>query len=234
MLAAIRGGYEQLGFSDHGPWHYKDGFVSGMRMPLSQFPDYLASIRALRNTYKSQIAIYIGLESEYYKDKAAWLRETRDREGLDYLILGNHFDQPDEGLYFGYCTGPDQLQRYARNAIQGMESGLYQALAHPDLFMAGYPVFDADCLAISRDICQAAAATGVLLEYNVSGFFNPWFKGQGYPAPLFWEQAALSGARAIIGIDAHDPSRLLDQEVYDKAAGTLASLGIPRADSLIK
>ena len=49
VLAAIDAGFEELGFADHSPWRYASDYVPDMRMTIDQFPDYLHSIRALRD-----------------------------------------------------------------------------------------------------------------------------------------------------------------------------------------
>ena len=49
------------------------------------------------------------------------------------------------------------LELYEESAIEGMESGLFAYLAHPDLFMRSYPEFDRHCKLVSRHICRTAA-----------------------------------------------------------------------------
>ena len=55
---AIKGGYKVLGFSDHCPWVYRDGFVSGIRMLPSQLDDYFKSLTDLKAEYSSDKNIY--------------------------------------------------------------------------------------------------------------------------------------------------------------------------------
>lgn len=233
-MSAIAAGYSQHGFSDHSPWPYEDGYVSGIRMPLSQFPDYRRSVHALRERYSGQIEIFFGLEAEFYPGWHGWLKDLKEKNSLDYLILGSHFDNPYERDYFGGITSPDQIHRYTRHTIKAMQTGLFSCLAHPDLFMMSYAAFDEDCAAASRDICQAARDLDIPLEYNLSGFYpQSWRKGVGYPAPGFWQIAAQEGASAILGLDAHNPQRYADTAVYDKAAMDLDAMGIPLVHSLI-
>ena len=53
VLAAIERGFDELGFSDHVPWPYKNGYVHPtVRMHISQMPEYLASVRALAEKYR--------------------------------------------------------------------------------------------------------------------------------------------------------------------------------------
>ena len=48
ILAAIKGGYKVLGFSDHSPWKYDSDFTGRIRMPLSDFEDYYTSLTRLK------------------------------------------------------------------------------------------------------------------------------------------------------------------------------------------
>lgn len=203
-------------------------------MPLSQFPDYRKSVHALREKYSGQIEVFFGLEAEFYPGWHGWLIDLKEKNSLDYLILGSHFDNPFERDYFGGITSPDQIHRYARHTVKAMQTRLFACLAHPDLFMMSYAAFDADCAAASREICQAARDLDIPLEYNLSGFYpQSWRKGVGYPAPVFWQIAAQEGASAILGLDAHSPQRYADTAVYDKAAMDLDAMGITLVHSLI-
>lgn len=64
VRSAIKGGFQELGFSDHGPWKYHTDFVSDIRMLPEDLPEYIESIRALKEKYRNQISIKIGLEYE--------------------------------------------------------------------------------------------------------------------------------------------------------------------------
>ena len=111
-----------------------------MRMPLVQFHEYAESIRKLKEKYRGQIEILLGLECEYYPRYLPWLRQFLIEEQVDYIILGNHYYESDEiaNQYYGNrCKEDLYLQRYVEGAIAAMESGLYAYMAHPDLFMRG-------------------------------------------------------------------------------------------------
>lgn len=235
VLSAIRGSYRVLGFSDHTPWPYASSYVAGMRMPLSALGDYLNSVRSLREKYAGRIEIRIGLECEYFDDYMPWLRGMIRRERLDYVIFGNHFYRTDERYpYFGHHTHTaEMLARYAESTVRGIRSGIYACLAHPDLFMRSYPVFDARCERVSRLICREAALSGLLLEYNVSMIaYNEAHGVEGVPHPAFWRIAAEEGCTAIVGLDAHDNRDLETGVYYDRGKRELALLGIRTTDTL--
>ena len=108
VLAAIEGGYEEIGFSDHSPWQYKSDYVAHMRMRASQFDDYYNSIKKLQVKYKNQIAIRIGLECEYFPEYMGWLKTLLVNYDMDYIIFGNHYYKTDEKrIYFGTACEDD-------------------------------------------------------------------------------------------------------------------------------
>lgn len=236
---AIERGFSVLGFADHTPWPYEGGFVSGIRMRLDELDGYIATVRGLAERYAGQITIPLGLECEAFPQYMGWLAELKARS-LDYVILGNHYDRTDEGrtdlfsdaggFYFGRCARPEHVRRYAMRTIAGMETGIFDCVAHPDLFCNTYPRFDAECAAASRDICQAAAALDIPLEYNLLGIqYHRQAAGKarlGYPCEGFWEIAAQCGVRAIIGFDAHRPEHLDRRDLFDEGLAYLRALGI--------
>lgn len=235
VKSAIKGGLHTLGFSDHTPWHYRTDYVAHMRMLPADLPDYVESLRELRGKYKDQIDIKIGLECEYFPNYLPWLKEQVAEYGLDYLIFGNHFYHTDETFpYFGSHTDSrDMLDLYEESAIEGMETGLFCCLAHPDLFMRSYPRFDHHCTTISRHICRAAARLNIPLEYNLNYMAFCDLKGlDPYPCPEFWHIATNEGCTAIIGYDAHDNADFETAVYYNRALEELKLLGIRTTDTL--
>lgn len=231
VLAAIEAGWQVLGFSDHAPWPYESGFTSPtVRMRAEELAQYCQTVRALGEKYRDRIRIYLGLECEYFPAYIDWLRGKKEELGMDYLILGNHYDRSDEtGIYYGAATREEEIRSYADNTLCGMETGLFAALAHPDLFLMNYPVFDATAREVSERLCRRAKELGMALEYNLQGqrlAERGKAKGLGYPAREFWEIAAQFDNDVIIGMDAHAPEALIDRERYARAEETLAAMGL--------
>ncbi len=162
-------------------------------------------------------------------------QETKARYGFEYLILGNHFDTNDNGgFYFGACTAPEHLKRYVKMCVEGMETGLFAYFAHPDLFLRKYPRFDGYARAASLELCRAAKALNIPLEYNLLGFINcrGLTEGLGYPCRGFWETAAEVGAESVVGLDAHSPARFDELREWEDACAFLDSLGLRRRERL--
>ena len=233
---AVENGYTVLGFTDHCAWPYKNGFVSTYHMTTADIADYAEKVRAARETFAGRLEVHLGWECEYYPDYMSWLAETKERFGMEYLILGNHFDTTDDGgQYFGGLREPEQLRRYVLMCTRGLETGLYACFAHPDLFLRLYPTFDEHAREASKELCLAAKALNIPMEYNLLGLINcvndkP--KGLGYPAREFWDVAAEVGVTCIIGTDAHSPDRLDDHIRHEEAEKFLDGLGLNRITRL--
>lgn len=235
VVSAIKGGYQELGFSDHTPWKYHTDYVSDIRMTTEELPEYIESLRSLREKYKNQISIKIGLECEFFPEYIHWLKNMIKEFQLDYIIFGNHHFHTDERFtYFGRHTdNKDMLELYEESALEGMESGLFAYFAHPDLFMRSYPAFDHHCKVISRHICRTAAKLNIPLEYNIAYEKSNETRGViTIPCPEFWKIAANEKCTAIIGVDAHNNRELESPFYYDRAAETLKSLGIKMIDRI--
>ncbi len=87
VTSAIEKGFASVGFSDHS---YTD-FDLSYCMKKEQVPYYRESILTLREKYKDQIEILMGLELDGYSDIPA--------EKYDYLIGSLHYVRTEDGLY---------------------------------------------------------------------------------------------------------------------------------------
>jgi len=235
VLSAIKGGFTDLGFSDHSPWPFKTGHVSGIRMLVKELPGYVKSIKQLAGKYQDQIHIRVGLECEYYDEYIPWLKEIIEKHELDYLIFGNHFYKTEEKYpYFGrFWDVQELLKLYLESSIRGMESGLYSYFAHPDLFMRRYPEFDEHCEDITIEICKQSLALDVPLEYNLAGLqYNLEANVEEYPHSAFWEIAARYGCKTIIGNDAHNNKDLEEDKYRNLAVEFLEKIGANVAEEI--
>lgn len=233
VLAAIEAGFDEIGFADHSPWHFRN-YVSGMRMHENQLTEYCDSVKALREKYKDKISIKLGLECEYFPKYMPWLKRMINENEIDYIILGHHFshDEPDS-KYNGNLRTPEDLYIYRDDILEAMDTGMFAYVAHPDIFMRGYPFFDRHCEEISRDIIEKAIETNTPLEYNLLGLSHSKADGkQGYPHPKFWEIASGMKPPVTVGIDAHIPYAYLDHELFKSGYEKLEELGLKVVDRI--
>ena len=205
VLAAIDGGFTRLGFADHTPFPYEDGYVNSSKMRPEELEGYVQSVLSLKKKYCGQIEILLGLECESVPRYFPYLKEiSRD---MDYLLLGNHGDWSVGQPYMATLTEPHQLEMYVQTAVEGMESGLFLYLAHPDLMLCSYEMFDDTAKNLSRQLCREANRLHIPVEYNFHGSLKKVVPpALGYPCDAFWEIAAEENVRAVVGVDAHKPA----------------------------
>lgn len=196
---AIAGGLEILGFSDHTPYPFPDGYSSGMRMELSELEEYVDTLIALRDEYKNDIEIHIGLETEYYPRHFTQLMRFCEDYPIEYFLLAQHaLNNEYDGPYSGYpISSPDAPQIYVEQLEEAMDTGKFLYLAHPDLlYFTGDEALYEKWM---RRLCRSAAAHDLPLEINLLGIEDR----RNYPDPLFWKIAGEEGMSAVLGADAH-------------------------------
>ena len=123
------------------------------------------------------------------------------------------------------------MYRYADMCVEGMQTGLYAYLAHPDVYMRHRESWDEDSRAVAKAICACAMECGMPLEYNL----NAHVVGGAeclFPRSEFWELAAEMGSRVVIGYDAHQPEMLENLEAETEIRTLLESLNLHPLDSI--
>lgn len=106
VKAALDAGLDVLGFSDHGP--FPDNRFD-FRMPYADLDEYLTCIDALRPTVS--FPILKGLEIEYCPDSLDYYSFLFKEKKLDYLLLGQHYYQDDDGSYISAFSTPEKSVR---------------------------------------------------------------------------------------------------------------------------
>ena len=206
-------GIKQLGFSDHIPvpeLAYQD---PEHQMHISEVDEYIESIRHLQ-AQNPDMKINVGFEVEFDPTKEQFLGELREK--VDYMILGQHFVPGSKGL-IKKNNNPDYPLEYAEMLCKAMESGIFDIVAHPDIFMEfrdslaseeAKRQFDDNAVVASQMICNKAKEIGIPIELNFAGIDQGQIMSDGkysYPHPTFWKIASETGVQVLYGVDAHDP-----------------------------
>ena len=120
---AIEGGLKILGFSDHSPYPFPDGYDSGMRMRLDQVEGYVDTVLALKKEYDKDIEIHLGLETEYFPRFWEQLVDFLSDYPFEYFVLGQHSlgNEIEKILYSGHgTTDGSYLKQYVDSAWQAL------------------------------------------------------------------------------------------------------------------
>ena len=214
IRCAIDAGIKYLGFSDHAPYIFPDGYESFYRVEVKNGEEYVKTIRSLAQKYRDQITINVGFEMEYYPDHFGRMLEYARNFGAEYLILGQHFignEHPDGIGSRGYIPHKELVTEYVDNVIAAMKTGVFTYVAHPDIIN-----YSDDTDFYNQEmtrLCIVAKELNIPLEINLHGLAN----NRHYPSDRFFAIAGQIGAPVTFGMDAHDSSALLDKETVAKA-----------------
>lgn len=220
---AIEAGIEKLGFSDHAVQFYDGDFVSGMRMRPDQAEWYVKEAKRLSEEYKNDIQIFVGFEAEYFPSVFHRLQSFCRDFGVDYLIMGQHCltYEPTTVHWSGWGTSdPALLKTYVDEVLEGLSTGSFTYLCHPDMFgfSGDEDVYDEEC----TRLCKGANSYGIPIEINLLGLRD----GRHYPCDKFFKIASENGCSFVLGCDAHDPSSLTDAKGPSLAREFMARNGI--------
>ena len=219
---AIDRGLQIFGFSDHTPQYFPGDYYSFMRMYPEELTDYCKTVQNLRQKYAGQIQIPLGLETEFYP--VSWkelLPRLRDA-GIEYMILGQHWLDNEQNAHgSGGATADESLlKRYCHQVMEGLDTGKFTYLAHPDLFN-----FVGDRAVYRRhmgDLCRFARQADIPLEINLLGIRSH----RHYPNREFFALAAEEGCKVILGMDAHAPEHIVEQETEAAALEMVRYFGL--------
>ena len=103
------------------------------------------------------------------------------------------------------------MKKYVDRVTEGMKTGRFSYLAHPDLIhYIGYNnIYECE---MTR-MCQNLKEMHIPLETNLLGLLEE----KHYPREAFWEIAGTVGNDVILGIDAHWVEQIGDRSCYEKA-----------------
>ena len=224
---AIAGGLKRLGFSDHAPYAFPAEYYSGFRMFADVQKDYVDTVKALRDEYADRIEIKLGYEMEYYPAYFAETMKMITQYDVDYLILGQHYLGNEIGDKYSGEANDDEARfvRYVDQVIEGIDTGVFTYVAHPDTFnfVGDNAIYDKH---YSR-LIEHAKSTDTPLEINFLGMRASRF----YPNERFFSLCGEIGAPVCCGCDAHSACDAADPISFAKAANWIEKYNLNYIES---
>ena len=211
-------GMTKLGMSDHA--HVQGEGDHPMHMSKRDIPEYVRLCRECDGKFGG-VRVLCGVECDYDPSDENYFREYYLGEmGMDYLVGSVHELKNGSDILDCFSKrhfGAKELRLYTDLYVKLIESRLFTFCAHPDLYGRGIEIgedphgWDDNASAAAREILDAAAANGSVLEINVSGVWktnNRKYPKIIYPRWEFWEMAADYDIPVILNTDAHSLERL--------------------------
>lgn len=123
---AIEGGFRILGFADHSPYLFPDGYVSGHRMLPSQFEDYVTVLSDLVNLLE---------DPDFFRQEATRLcRAVKEMDlPLEINLLGL-----EEGRHYPCEPFWEVVHETGNKVIIGCDAHSPRAVYQPDVIQKAY------------------------------------------------------------------------------------------------
>ena len=220
IRTALSEGFEELAVTEHVPHR---GDPDRHRMPWADFLPFNRALNRAIEEYGDRISLLKGFECEYMPERMDDYRMFREEYGYGIMILGHHNVGPDHSIFMFARNKPDYAVRmYADEVCEGLETGFFDFLAHPELLLMNYaPGFDKESERSLRQIYACCEKLHIPVEINGAGYVS----GRPYPSAEALEMSKEYDLTYIINMDAHDPE-LLTKPYYSQVEAFASRLGI--------
>jgi len=214
VLKAIERGLAEIGFTDHIPLYFlpRERRDPSLAMREEQFEEYVTEVLSLREEFRGQIAVRLGLEADYAEGHeetlAAWLsRAPWDLVlGSVHFVAGDWIDAPGSAARFEK-EGTDRLyDEYYRLLAKAARSGHFDVLTHFDLPKKFGNRPSAPREAAEKETIAAAREGGCAVEISSAGLRKP--VGEVYPEKRLLEEIVAAGIPVTFSSDAHAPAEV--------------------------
>lgn len=211
VQAAIKCGMKEIGFSDHAPIP----FYCEWSIRAQRLEDYKKEVLALKEKYKDQIKIYLGIEQDYYSTEA---------EDYEYLIGSVHYVYKN-GEYLPVDLSAKAMQEFVNKHYNGdvytycedyykLVGELYektkcQIIGHFDLvtkFNENLPMIDINnprYVKAYTEALEKLLKAPVIFEIN-TGAISRGYRTSPYPDKKMIDIIAASGKPFAICSDTHN------------------------------
>ena len=224
--AALEKGLASLGFSAHAPAPFECNWA----LPSGRLKEYINEIQELKELYKSQIQIYLGLELDYFPDILSYSQNLLQSGPFDYFIASVHFidnypdgrrwtiDGPNEEFRKGFedifqndaLTVTRKFFEYTRKMITDLNPPVIGHIDklkmqyRPDSFIPEDHPFFREELLKTLEVAQKA---GSIVEINTRALY----KNRGetfYPGQQVFKEMREMGIKVMVNSDAHLPHEI--------------------------
>nr|NIP94169.1 histidinol-phosphatase [Akkermansiaceae bacterium] len=177
-------------------------------MDPSQLEDYFQLVDEGREAAPEGFEVRLGMESDFFPGMEPWLEALHRRADFHYILGSVHWQMPEYRKAFWRGDIRAFQRQYFEHLAESAESGLFDALAHPDLIKNADPeTWDPTHLEdFLSEILDRIARTGVAMELNTSGI-NKIYPEMN-PGPYLLRLMRERQIPVVVGSDSHSPRRV--------------------------
>ena len=213
VLSAIKLGFDSIGFSGHGFTDFAPEYC------MKDTDGYINDIKAVREKYKNDIRVYLGIEEEAFC--------LTDRARFDYIIGSCHYVLKD-GRYYAVDSSPQHFEKclsaFGNDAL-GLATSYYEAfceyilrrrpdvIGHFDLitkFDEAEPVRflnNAEYIKLASGYLKKAVGAGVPFEVN-TGAISRGYRKTPYPQEELLHTLLNLDGKIVLSSDSHSADTL--------------------------
>lgn len=184
-------------------------FSHAVRMAPTQFDDYVSLInRAAGAMARHGFEVKLGMESDWFPGMEPWLTDLHQRADFHYILGSVHYHIPEYRDAFWDGDAMGFQERYFQHQAEAAETGLFDAISHPDLVKNAFPnTWDFETIAPAiAEMLDRIQACGVAMELNTSGLHKT--VREMNPGPEMLAMMAERGIPVVIGSDSHQAHRV--------------------------
>ncbi len=221
--AAERRGLKGVIITEHCPM--PESYAHQGRLGRTQMDDYVRMVADAAEAWRGRVDVLLGLESDWLPGMEHWLEAVHSEADFHYVLGSVHCNLSDYREPF-FDSDPVAFQkRYFEHLAEAAETGLFDALAHPDLVKNITPHdWEVERIMPTIEAClDRIAASGVALELNTHVDTKP--VDEWLPGPQILARAHERGIPVVLGGDAHQPEKV--GQHFPEALRLLRQTGFP-------
>ncbi|WP_052293127.1 histidinol-phosphatase [Coraliomargarita akajimensis] len=211
-MVALEQEIDLITITCHIPMEWGPFGQAGIRMRRDQIESYRTLVHdTAQRAQDFGVEVLCGIEAEVFPNETHMESMDEILQGYEWdFVLGSLHAQCQSYLLWlkEHKVKDDALaiDCYFRHLIDGVQSGRYDSMSHPDVIRTYGVVQEfnpAEHEEVIRDFLRAVVEQDICIEVNTSGLNKGDY--EVHPDPMILDWASEMGVKLTIGSDSHQP-----------------------------